>query len=185
MKKTISILSVFVVTFGLVTVAAAGIMQNAPGAGNFGMMPSGYMGHPCYGGQPTEYCVKWVQGQWQPVQAMVPGRWEYRPVWKPGYPVTLYRPIPGYWQVSYPSGMPTMPAMPTCNQTQNSQCGMGQQGYQNGYFDPNGMWQTPQQYPQYQPCQSYSGCPWVCGSRDRPENAVIVTMAWANRPEAR
>ena len=89
---------------------------------------------------PNQYCMQpqrqmqWRPPQWVPVQVMVPGRWETRPVWIPGQEVTLYRPIPGYWQRTNMDGTPDVSVYRTST------------GWQvapqttNGYFDSQGVW---------------------------------------------
>lgn len=117
----------------------------------YGYAPPGQYGGYSYGvspypQQPTAYCVRWVPGQWVPVQVMMPGRWEYRRVWVQGYPMTLYRPVPGYWQRTTPDGTPDLSVWRTSSGGWYGR--PYQQNHSGGYFDAQGMWypfQQPQQ----------------------------------------
>lgn len=103
-----------------------------------GTMPYGITPYPQ---QPTQFCMQWRPPQWIPVQVMIPGRWEYRQVWIPGHQVTLYRPVPGYWQRTNVDGTPDVSVWWTQN-------GWYASPYQSqasgGYFDSQGVWH-PQQ----------------------------------------
>lgn len=102
--------------------------------------PSGGYGSSGYGMMPysMDYCMHWQQPQWVPVQVMIPGRWEYRLVWIPGYATTLYRWVPGYWQRTSIGGQPDVTVWPNTNggwyaTPYQSQAGSG--------FNPYGLWQ--------------------------------------------
>lgn len=143
MKKLMSVLSV-AVCLAVASGAMAAVVQTPGGNPTYpgmypGTFPGGY--HGCMGqGYPTEWCVKWNQSQLVPVQVMMPGYVVWQPVWKPPYPVTLYRQVPGYWQVTdYRNGVPHTS---TCN-GQNQTCGFPypwQMPTNGGSFDPSGMW---------------------------------------------
>jgi len=85
---------------------------------------------------PVGYCVQWVPEQLNPVQVMIPGRWEYRPVWISGREVTLYQRVPGYWKQTNLYGVPNMSSgQPSsgCNAQPYQQTG-------SGYFNAQGVW---------------------------------------------
>ena len=122
------------------------------GSNYSGGYPGGYSGG--YPGiypypRPTAYCVRWIPGQWIPVRVIVPGRWEYRRVWIPSYPTTLYRRVPGYWQPStYYNGSPDLSVWRTPgNNWYATPYQQGQQGQFGGYFDSYGVWHS-YSYPQ-------------------------------------
>ncbi len=109
------------------------------GAGSCGVSaPHGIMPYPQ---QPTGFCMQWRPQQWVPVQVMVPGRWETRPVWIPGQQVTLYRSMPGYWQRTNMDGTPDV----SVYRTQNGwYAGPYRPQTSGGYFDSQGIWHESQ-----------------------------------------
>ena len=163
MKNTMTYLSVGTVVFLSVMLLAGSVFAvNIQGTGGttnpYGYYnPSGYYGgnSGCggsmpYGGMPypqqqqqqlTQFCMQWRPQQWIPVQVMVPGRWETKPVWIPGQQVTLYRSMPGYWQRTNMDGTPDV----SVYRTQN---GWYARPYQpqasGGYFDSQGIWHESQ-----------------------------------------
>jgi hypothetical protein len=141
MKKLMSVVIMAMVCLAVATGVMAAVVQT-PGGNP--LSPGGFPGgfHGCMGqGYPTEWCVKWNQGQWVPVQVTMPGYWVWKPVWNPPYPVTLYQHKPGYWQITdYRHGVPHTS---TCNGP-NQTCGFPypwQMNPMGGAFDPTGMWQ--------------------------------------------
>jgi hypothetical protein len=156
--RYVGMLSVVMLCALLATGAQATIIQNSADSAAANAMVPNYSG--CagmYGGYPTEYCVKWVQGQWVPVQVMMPGRWEYRRVWLPGYPMTLYRQVPGYWQTTnYHNGVPDVSVWKGQNEMWYGMPYQGQQSQTGGFFDASGVWQS---YPQYPAAYPGMGCP--------------------------
>jgi len=149
--KYVGILSILLLCVMVTTIASAAIQQQNMTAmqypsmgygytysgystGGCGMNPQGIMPYP----YPTDYCMHWQQPQLMPVQVMIPGRWEYRPVWVPGYPTTLYYPVPGYWQRTGSNGQPDVMVWP------NTNGGWYATPYQSqavGGFNPYGLWQ--------------------------------------------
>lgn len=109
------------------------------GSGYQGGYQGGYPGGYPYPG--TEYCVKWIPGRWIPVTVIVPGHWEYRRVWIQRYPMTLYKPVPGYWQRSV-NGVPDVSVWRGQNGGWHGQ--PYQQGQMSGYFDASGVWHSYQ-----------------------------------------
>jgi hypothetical protein len=107
----------------------AGSAGNCSGYTPYGIAP--------YPQQPSSYCMYWRPPQWTPVQVMVPGRWETRPVWIPGQQITLYRPIPGYWQRTNVSGTPDVSVYQT---PQGWYATPYQPQTSGGYFDSQGVW---------------------------------------------
>ena len=111
-----------------------GSNSSCGGTMSYGIMP--------YPQQPSSYCMQWRPPQWIPVQVMIPGRWETRPVWIPAQQITLYRPIPGYWQRTNVNGSPDVSVYWTQN-------GWYAAPYQpqgsGGYFDSQGVWHETRQ----------------------------------------
>ncbi len=160
MKKIMTYLRVGIVVFlGVMLLTGSALAVTIQGAGGttnpYGYYnPYGYSGgnSSCGGSmpygitpypqQPTSYCMRWLPQQWIPVQVMVPGRWETRPVWIPGQQITLYRSVPGYWQRTNMNGTPDVSVYQTPN-------GWYATPYQpqasGGFFDSQGVWHASQQ----------------------------------------
>jgi hypothetical protein len=147
-RSYLRIVSLVILGLALTSVASAAVQQqtnmgNTYQCGGYACQPNIGYGYPPSGcgmqQYPTDFCMHWNPPQWVPVQVMVPGRWEYRPVWVQGYPMTLYRPVPGYWQSSV-NGQSAMPAWQTQNGWNANPYQQSQMG--GGYFDANGMWQA-------------------------------------------
>jgi hypothetical protein len=151
----LKLVSIVLICLSLPMAAMAAIERansgtNPYGTYPYGMNSYGYSNYGSCGGygvspyqqQPAGYCMRWVQGQWVPVQVMMPGRWEYRRVWVPGYPMTLYRSVPGYWQRTNLNGTPDLSVWSTPN---GGLYGMPYSSQSGGYFNPQGIWQSPSQ----------------------------------------
>ena len=153
--NSLKLVSIMLLCLSLPMAAIAAIEKANSGINPYGncsysMNPYGYANYGGYGGygmsiypqQPVGYCMRWIPGQWVPVQVMMPGRWEYRRVWVPGYPMTLYQPVPGYWQQTNLNGMPDLSVWSTSS---GGLYGMPYQPQTGGYFNSQGIWQSSQQ----------------------------------------